>query len=263
MQAKKSLGQNFLTDPEILSAIADYGGLSPSDTVLEIGPGHGDLTRVLCQRAGRVVAVEFDRDLYVLLSRELAPNYPNLELIHGDILSFDLSKIPAGYKVVANIPYNITSPIIAKLLTTENSPTLAVLLVQKEVAERMAAQPGKLSASAVLAQAYAEITAGLIVPAKYFDPIPKVDSQVLIMRRRERPLVPLDRMTQFEAVVHAGFAQPRKKLKSSLAVGLKTNKEAAERLLNNANIDSNLRPQNLTINDWLRLTNVVARFAHF
>ncbi len=255
MQPKKSLGQNFLADPEILSAIADYGELTPGDTVLEIGPGHGDLTRILCQRAGKVVAVEFDRNLFALLERELAPQFSNLELVHGNILSCDLSKLPQNYKVVANIPYNITSPIITKLLTASDSPILSVLLVQKEVAERLAARPGKLSASAVIAQVYAEITTGLIVSAEYFDPIPKVDSEVLVMRRREEPLVASSKMRQFERMVHAGFAQPRKKLKSSLAVGLKANKETAEQLLNKANIDPDLRPQNLSIADWKRLAS--------
>lgn len=257
MLPKKSLGQNFLTDPEILSAIADYGELTSNDTVLEIGPGRGNLTRILCQRASKVVAVEFDRDLYTLLERELASKFSNLKLIQGDILSFGLSTLPKNYKVVANIPYNITSPIITKLLTAKNSPMLSVLLVQKEVAERMAAQPGKLSASAVLASIYAEISTGLIVPAEYFDPVPKVDSQVLIMRRRVQPLVSADEMSKFTDVVYAGFAQPRKKIKSSLAVGLKTNKETAEQLLNKADIDPNLRPQNLATDDWRRLCNLV------
>lgn len=257
MQPKKSLGQNFLSDREILSTIADYGELSRSDTVLEIGPGRGDLTSILCACAGRVVAIEFDDDLMPGL-RKIAAQNPNLELVHGDILTYDLASLPAEYKVVANIPYNITSPILTRLVASDNMPVLAVLLVQKEVAQRVAAGPGDLSALAIMTQIYAEVESGIIVPAKCFDPVPKVDGQVVILRRRSQPLVSREEISGVMKLVRAGFASPRKKLRSSLAIGLMTNKQVAESLLKRAGIDPNLRAQALSIADWQRLTKVVA-----
>lgn len=259
VQAKKELGQNFLFDPQVLDAIADCGKLNQSDTVLEIGPGLGTLTSRLCQRAGRVVAVEFDKTLADQLRDNVTKLSPdgdapqNLFLYNQDFLQFDLSQLPHGYKVVANIPYNITSKIIQKLWTDGNQPDLAVLLVQREVAERLAAQPGKLSVLAISAQVFADVSLGLVVPADMFTPAPKVDSQVVIMRRRSDQLVDDEHLKQFFYVVKAGFSEKRKKLRSSLAVGLRTNKSEAERLLAEAGVDPNKRAQELSMDDWRRL----------
>lgn len=259
IQARKELGQNFLFDPQVLDAIADCGKLNQSDTVLEIGPGLGTLTSRLCQRAGRVVAVEFDKTLADQLRDNVAKLSPdgdapqNLFLYNQDFLQFDLSQLPHGYKVVANIPYNITSKIIQKLWTDGNQPDLAVLLVQREVAERLAAQPGKLSVLAISAQVFADVSLGLVVPADMFTPAPKVDSQVVIMRRRSDQLVDDEHLKQFFYVVKAGFSEKRKKLRSSLAVGLRTNKSEAERLLAEAGVDPNKRAQELSMDDWKRL----------
>lgn len=259
IQARKELGQNFLFDPQVLDAIADCGKLNQSDTVLEIGPGLGTLTSRLCQRAGRVVAVEFDKTLADQLRDNVAKLSPdgdapqNLFLYNQDFLQFDLSQLPHGYKVVANIPYNITSKIIQKLWTDGNQPDLAVLLVQREVAERLAAQPGKLSVLAISAQVFADVSLGLVVPADMFTPAPKVDSQVVIMRRRSDQLVDDEHLKQFFYVVKAGFSEKRKKLRSSLAVGLRTNKSEAERLLAEAGVDPNKRAQELSMDDWRRL----------
>ena len=259
IQARKELGQNFLFDPQVLDAIADCGKLNQSDTVLEIGPGLGTLTSRLCQRASRVVAVEFDKTLADQLRDNVAKLSPdgdapqNLFLYNQDFLQFDLSQLPHGYKVVANIPYNITSKIIQKLWTDGNQPDLAVLLVQREVAERLAAQPGKLSVLAISAQVFADVSLGLVVPADMFTPAPKVDSQVVIMRRRSEQLVDDEHLKQFFYVVKAGFSEKRKKLRSSLAVGLRTNKSEAERLLAEAGVDPNKRAQELSMDDWKRL----------
>ena len=259
IQARKELGQNFLFNPQILDTIADCGELSQRDTVLEIGPGLGTLTSRLCQRAGRVVAVEFDKTLADQLRDNVAKLSPdgdapqNLFLYNQDFLQFDLSQLPNGYKVVANIPYNITSKIIQKLWTDGNQPDLAVLLVQREVAERLAAQPGKLSVLAISAQVFADVSLGLVVPADMFTPAPKVGSQVVVMRRHVESLVKPDDLDQFFYTVRAGFSEKRKKLRSSLAVGLRTNKAEAERLLMAANIDPNKRAQELSIDEWKRL----------
>lgn len=257
VKPKKELGQNFLFDEGILSAIADCGELSQAQTVLEIGPGLGTLTAQLCRRAGRVVAVEFDHDLTDLLyqnvAQQLGYDPANLTICNQDILRYDLDSLPRDYRVVANIPYNITSKIIEKLWSANNKPSLVVLLVQQEVAERLAARPGKLSVLAISAQIFAEVELGVKVPAELFTPAPKVDSQVVIMRRRSKQVVADAQLEQFFYVVKAGFSEKRKKLRSSLAVGLRTTKSEAERLLVEASIDPNKRAQELSIDDWKRL----------
>jgi 16S rRNA (adenine1518-N6/adenine1519-N6)-dimethyltransferase len=153
---KKSLGQHWLRDVDVLAHIADSAELAENDTVLEIGPGLGTLTSVLLRRSKKVIAVEFDEDL----ARKLPGQFPgkDLEVIQSDILSFDLSTLPAGYKVVANVPYYITSKIVQLLMTAENRPDIAVLLVQKEVAERLAAEPGDMSILAVSSQLFGAAT---------------------------------------------------------------------------------------------------------
>ena len=248
---KKELGQHWLKDRDILAAIADDAELMPEDTVLEIGPGLGTLTSELLRRAGRVVAVEFDPDL----ARKLPGQFPgkNLQVVHEDILQFDLGSLPAGYKVVANVPYYITSKIIEKLMTAKNKPSLVVILVQKEVAERVAAGPGDMSILAVSAQIFAETYLGVEVPREYFTPPPKVDSQVVVLRTRDQPLVPAENEKAFFRVVKAGFSAKRKKLRSSISAGLAISKPAAEELLRHANINPDDRAEDLSIEDWLRL----------
>lgn len=251
MPVKKELGQHWLKDRAILAAIADDADLHPGDVVLEIGPGLGTLTSELLRRVDRVIAVEFDADL----AKKLPGQFPgkNLEVIHTDILQFDLDRLPAGYKVVANVPYYITSKIVEKLMTARNRPSVAVLLVQKEVAERIAAQPGDLSILALSAQVYAEADLGVFVPREYFTPPPKVDSAVVILRTRPVPLVSPEDERAFFRVVKAGFVAKRKKLRSSIAAGLAISKPDAEALLRHANIDPDLRAEDLSIDDWLRL----------
>ena len=248
---KKELGQHWLKDRDILAAIADDAELMPEDTVLEIGPGLGTLTSELLRRAGRVVAVEFDPDL----ARKLPGQFPgkNLQVVHEDILQFNLGSLPAGYKVVANVPYYITSKIIEKLMTAKNKPSLVVILVQKEVAERVAAGPGDMSILAISAQVFAKARLGVEVPREYFTPPPKVDSQVVILETLAEPLVAPEDEKAFFRVVKAGFAARRKKLRSSIAAGLAISKPAAEELLRHATINPDSRAEDLSIDDWLRL----------
>ena len=245
---KKELGQYWLHDPEILAEIAEAAELSKDDVVLEIGPGLGTLTSRLLARAGRVVAVEFDVDL----ARKLPGQFPgkNLEVINEDILQFDLNQLPKGYKVVANVPYYITSKIVEKLMTAENKPSLAVLLVQKE---RIAAEPGEMSILAVSAQLFSEAELDIEVPRRFFTPPPKVDSQVVILRTRDEPLVAVDDQKDFFRVVKAGFSAKRKKLRSSLSCGLGISKDTAEQLLKRADISPDARAEDLAIADWQRL----------
>ena len=260
IRAKKELGQNFLRDQSTLSTIAGYGELTGRDTVLEIGPGLGALTAQLCQRVGRVVAVEYDRVLAEQLAGRVAKlmgSQPaNLELVRADIMDYDLEALPTNYKVVANIPYYLTSKIMEKLWASANQPSLAVILVQREVAQRLAATPGQLSLLAISVQLFARVELGIKVPAELFDPAPKVDSQVVIMHRRSDPLVPAAELERFFTVCRAGFCQRRKKLLSSLALGLRTTKAETVRLLRLADIDPDRRAQELSIADWQRLTKV-------
>lgn len=255
LKNKKSLGQHWLRDRGFLSDIADGAELTADDTVLEIGPGLGTLTSELLRRAGKVIAIEIDSDL----ARKLPGQFPgkNLEVINADFLDYDLSTLPMGYRVVANVPYYITGKIIQKLMTADNKPSITVLLVQKEVAERLAAKPGDMSLLSVSAQIYADVSLGNVVPAELFTPPPKVDSQVVIMRARKEPLINNANENKFFRIVKAGFSAKRKKLRSSLAGGLGISKDEAEHILKKASIDSNDRPERLDLNDWIGLLDFI------
>ncbi len=256
MKNNKSLGQHWLRDREVLGHIADCAELSTGDTVLEIGPGLGTLTSELLKRSKKVVAVEFDSEL----ARKLPAQFPgkNLEVVTSNILSFDLSSLPAGYSVVANVPYYITSKIIQLLMTADNKPRVAVLLVQKEVAQRLAASPGSMSILAISAQLFADVTLGDIVPAALFTPSPKVDSQVVILRTRTEPFLNDIDEKEFFRIVKAGFSSKRKKLRSSLSGGMKISKSEVEDILKLANISPDSRAEALALEDWARLTRIVA-----
>lgn len=256
MKNNKSLGQHWLKDRFILEEIAECADLTSDDIVLEIGPGLGTLTSILLSQAAEVVAVEFDPEL----ARKLPGQFPGKKLTvhHQDILKFDTSSLPQGYKVVANVPYYITSKIIQLLSESPNPPSVAVLLVQKEVAERLAAKPGDMSILAVSAQLYHEVDLGPVVSAEFFTPPPKVDSQVVVMRRREQTLFEdLDTKVFFQRV-KAGFSARRKKLRSSLAGGLRIDKPQAEQMLVAADIDIHARAEDLTLEQWYRLATTKA-----
>lgn len=252
LQNNKSLGQHWLKDRSVLAAIADEADLDGTDTVLEVGPGLGTLTSELLRRSGRVVAVEFDEEL----ARKLPGQFPGkpLEVVHEDIIKYDLSALPAGYKVVANVPYYITSKIIEKLMTASNKPSVVVILVQKEVAERVAAETGDMSILAVGTQIFAETRLGIAVPREYFTPPPKVDSQVVVLTTRPKPLVTKENERLFFRVVKAGFGAKRKMLRSSISAGLSLDKPETEDLLKSVSIDSSKRAEDLSIDDWLGLT---------
>lgn len=249
--AKKSLGQHWLRDASTLAAMCDAVDVTAEDTVLEIGPGLGTLTEVLVKRARRVVAVEFDERLAAELDSRVPAD--NLQIISQDILSLDLTALPPDYKVVANIPYYLTSNLIRVLSETPNPPRMAALLVQKEVAERVAAGPGAMSQLSVTAQFYWQVRLGRVVPAALFEPPPKVDSQILIMKRRPAPLFTDVEPRQFFRLVRAGFAQRRKTLLNSLGSGLHLDRQEAEQLLESAGIEANRRAQALSLDEWHQL----------
>lgn len=261
---KKSLGQHWLHDPVSLQAMLAAARVDEHDTVLEIGPGLGTLTELLVHAADQVVAVEFDEALAHDLSERVeslvgAPA-GNLRVVHQDILAFDLTSLPPGYKVVANIPYYLTSKLVRVLSESSNPPSVAVLLVQREVAERLAARPGGLSILGVTAQYYFDVTLDKIVPAELFTPPPKVDSQIVVLRRRSTPLFPMTNpdgsmfdAREFFRIVKAGFGAKRKTLLNSLSAGLHLTKEETRALLETVGIDGGLRAQNLSLDDWHKL----------
>lgn len=249
--AKKSLGQHWLTDVTTLELICRQADVGPADTVLEIGPGPGTLTKLLAERAGRVVAVELDKQLARALPDRLPAS--NLEVVQADILSFDLTTLPPGYKVVANIPYYLTSHLIRVLSESANPPALCTLLVQKEVAERLAAAPGNLSILGVTAQYYWRPMLGPLVPASRFTPPPKVDSRIITLS--PAPLLAEITTKQFFMVVKAGFSQKRKTLLNSLSAALRMDKAAVQTWCMRAGIDPGRRAQTLSLEEWRRLAS--------
>lgn len=245
---KKSLGQHWLKDQQALEAIVEAASLSGSDTVLEVGPGPGFLTKKLIAEAKRVIAVELDEQLAAQLPARIQAD--NLDVVQADILKVDLSELPAGYKVVANIPYYLTSNLLRTLSESSNPPKSMVLLVQKEVAERICARPGQMSILSVSVQLYYEAGLGVVVPAEKFDPPPKVDSQVVILKRHRQPMFAKLDERKFFQVVKAGFAGRRKKLRSSLAAGLRLSKGEVDEILLAAEVNGDLRAQNLSLRQW-------------
>jgi len=253
---KKSLGQHWLHDEPTLAAICDSVAVSAGDNVLEVGPGLGTLTRQLLSRGAHVTAVEFDETLAEKLSKTILEDSPlegNLTVVQSDILKFDLGALPAGYKVVANIPYYLTSNLIRVLCESANPFSQAAILIQKEVAERVAAKPGSMSILSVSAQFYCEVSLGVEVPAKLFTPPPKVDSQVLVLKYRTQPLFEGIDRKQFFRLVKAGFSQKRKTLVNSLSGGLAIPKDQARAMLAVTNIPESTRAQALPLEDWHKL----------
>ncbi|HLG91233.1 MAG TPA: 16S rRNA (adenine(1518)-N(6)/adenine(1519)-N(6))-dimethyltransferase RsmA [Candidatus Saccharimonadales bacterium] len=251
---KKSLGQHWLKDEATLQAICASAELTPKDTVLEIGPGFGSLTGHLVKRAKQVIAVELDGSLAASLPERF--NAQNLEVLQADILKFDLNRLPRDYKVVANIPYYLTSNLLRVLSESVNPPATMTILVQKEVAERICANPGQMSVLAVSVQLFYKCSLGTEVPARLFTPPPKVDSQVVLLKRRPQPLFPDLEKAKFFQIVKAGFSERRKKLRSSLAGGLSIPKGQADEMLKKAGIDGNLRAQELPLEQWHDITRV-------
>ncbi len=247
----KSLGQHWLKDRALLEDIANYAELTTEDTVVEIGPGLGTLTSVLLARAKRVIAIEYDS----ALARKLPGQFPGkqLEVVNQDFLNFDLTQLPPAYKVVANVPYYITTKIIEHLSQGKELPETMVLLVQQEVAEKFAARPGNMTYGAVMLQSRFDVQLGTRVPKVYFTPPPLVDSQVLVCKKRHVSIIAEKDKEVFKRVVRSGFSAPRKKLRTSLAGGLGLSLDQVENMLAQAKIDQNQRAQDLSLGDWQRL----------
>jgi len=245
---KKSLGQHWLNDEDSLLAICDAAKVTQDDVVLEIGPGPGTLTEKLVTRARQVVAVEFDEALAEQLPTRVRAD--NLQVTTQDILKFDFTSLPHPYKVVANIPYYLTSNLLRVMCESSNPFERAALLIQKEVAERVVAKPGAMSLLSVSVQFYCEASLGPLVPAELFTPPPKVDSQVLVLAYRSQPLFKNVDTKRFFRVVKAGFSQRRKTLHNSLSGGLQISRDAAAALLQAADIPPTTRAQELSLEQW-------------
>lgn len=266
LKPRKGLSQSFLTDVGVTRQIAAAANLGPDDEVLEVGPGLGILTQQLARRARRVVAFELDRDLAAALPR-LVPE--NVEIVQGDALKLDPADHFQGpYKLVANLPYQITSPFMGRYLSLQPGPTVLVLMIQREVAERIAARPGDLSYLAVAVQSAATPRIVRLVPPGAFYPRPKIESAVIKLEPLAEPLVPLSERPAFLEVVRAGFGQPRKQLLNSLHQGL--TQEAGSRnawsrgdvraLLERAGIGTERRPQELALPEWRALHDAFATY---
>ncbi|MDT8898092.1 16S rRNA (adenine(1518)-N(6)/adenine(1519)-N(6))-dimethyltransferase RsmA [Thermanaerothrix sp. 4228-RoL] len=255
LQPKKSLGQNFLYDPNVLQRIVAAAEIPPHATVLEVGAGLGTLTRYLAHAARRVVAVELDGRLIPLLHEVLA-GASNVILLQGDILTLDLAPWLANADpllVVANIPYYITSALIRRLLEGTVRPQRLVLTVQREVAERICAKPGDLSLLALSVQVYGQPRPVGRIPAGAFYPPPKVDSTILRVDLYPQPRLPAEELPTFFSLAQAAFAQRRKTLRNALAAGLGWPPARVEILLQQAEIDPRRRAETLNLEEWERV----------
>src|SRR3989344_2396453 len=260
---KDHLGQNFLVEKRVASALLRAAELSGRDTVLEVGPGMGTLTQELAGAAGLVIAVEKDPVMVEILKETVVKEHPNVKVLQGDILKMkfqaansevsivngQLSNV--SYRVVANLPYYITSPVLRMFLETEKKPELLALMVQKEVAQRICAKPPDMSMLAVSTQFYAVPKIIAYVRKTAFWPRPKVDSAIVkIVPNKEKPVVAPD---TFFRVVKAGFKQPRKQLANNLATELNLSRQETESLLKKADIKPEQRAETLSLKDWINL----------
>lgn len=260
LRARKGLGQHFLIDGEVLKLITSAAELTPADVIVEVGPGLGILTRELAQKAGRVIAIELDGKLAALL-RETLASFSNVVIINDDVLKIEPGallkeqQVKFPYKVVANLPYYITSLVLRHFLEASAKPQMMIVMVQKEVAEAIAAKPGDMSILSVSVQFYGEPRIVSYVPAQSFYPAPAVDSAILRIDIYPKPKVAVDEGSFFE-LVRAGFAARRKQMANSLAQGLGRAKAEVLPLLERADIASQRRAETLSLEEWARLWRV-------
>jgi 16S rRNA (adenine1518-N6/adenine1519-N6)-dimethyltransferase len=253
-------GQNFLLDEAVLETMLQTAEVKPADRVLEIGPGIGNLTRLLCERGAEVLAVEKDPKFLPLL-KSIKKDFPDLHFEIADALEYDFQKYfleqtpnrAGGFKVIANIPYFVTGKILQMLMTARVKPRSITVLVQKEVAQRVAAKPGKMSVLAVSVQLYGRPSLVKIVPARSFYPAPEVDSAILHIELFEKPPYEVPDEKKFFSLVKACFIGKRKQLHNTLTNFLQGDKVLAEKILQQASIHPQARPQDLSVKDWVSL----------
>jgi len=265
VKPKKRLGQHFLIDEAVLERILSAVELSPGDIVVEIGPGLGILTEGLAKRGARVIAVELDSKLIALLKKRLA-TFSDVKIIHADILkvaprqllqnNLPASELARGYKVIANLPYYITSPVLRHFLEVQPRPSEMVVMVQKEVGEAIAAAPGKMSLISVKTQFYSKPAIISYVPAASFYPPPKVDSAILRLDVYSQPPIEISDVAGFFDIVMHGFSSPRKQLRNSLAHSLEMPPNQVSIFLEKAGIDGKRRAETLTLEEWRELWKI-------
>ena len=256
VKPKKRLGQNFLTEATVISKLVAAAEIGPGQTILEIGPGTGNLTEKLIETGNKVLAIEKDPEMIPALEKRFAGK-ANFELRRGDILEFDETKIESSYKIVANLPFYLTGALIRKFLESKNFPATIAVIVQKEVAQRVCANPPDMNLLAVSTQFYAKPEIISYISKGCFWPAPKVDCAILKLtpypktgKRAETKFV-----ARFFKVMKAGFAQPRKQLAGNLAKGLKKSRAEIEEALKKNGIDPKRRAETLTLENWTRLAD--------
>jgi 16S rRNA (adenine1518-N6/adenine1519-N6)-dimethyltransferase len=266
---KKRLGQHFLIDEAVLERILSAAELSPGDIVVEVGPGLGILTEGLARRGARVIAVELDSRLVALLKKRLAA-FPDVKIVRADILevaprqllqdNLPASELSRGYKVIANLPYYITSPVLSHFLEAQPRPSKMVVMVQKEVGEAIAATPGKMRLLSVKTQFYSQPAIISYVPAASFYPPPKVDSVILRLDVYSQPPIEVSDVAGFFDIVMHGFGAPRKQLRNSLAHSLGMPPSQVASLLEKAGIEAKRRAETLSLEEWRELWKILAPF---
>ncbi|CAH2031140.1 16S rRNA (adenine(1518)-N(6)/adenine(1519)-N(6))-dimethyltransferase RsmA [Trichlorobacter ammonificans] len=258
---RKALGQNFLTDGNIVAKILRAADIGPGDNVLEVGPGRGALTELLARKAGRVTAIEFDRDLAEIL-RQRFRDTPAVTIHEQDVLKVDFASLLGNerWKVVANLPYNISTPVLFRFLEERHCFSRLVLMLQKEVGERLAAPPdcGDYGIVTVLLGLWFEIRREFPVPPGCFYPVPRVDSVVVSLVPRPQPLAPVPDQQLFERVVRAAFAQRRKTLHNCLKAAGLADPATLARALEHCGIDGRRRGETLTIAEFAALATGLA-----
>lgn len=255
----RSRGQNFLIDENYYDSVIKSAKLTKNDTVLEIGPGLGFLTKKLAEKAGKVIAIELDDKLAgYLQSAKDTQKLKNIEIINMDVLDFNPNILGSNYKIVANLPYNITSIFLRKFLSVENKPVSLTLMLQKEVAERIIASPPKLSILAISIQFYANSRIVKYVPKQAFLPEPEVESAIIQIDIYESNKIPAwkkklgqGKDRNFFRIVKFGFSQKRKMLKNNLASGFRISQAEAVKRLESIGLDSKIRAQELSLDDWV------------
>ncbi len=258
LSPKKALGQNFLYDDQILAQITTAAEINPDDVVLEIGPGIGALTKHLSVVSGKVIAVEIDGRLMPILEDQL-DSYKNVEIVQADILKLPLRVYVAdGFKVVANIPYYMTGILLRHILSGDRRPSMVVITIQRQVADRLTAKPGQMSLLSTTAQYYGDIEVLFGIKAGSFWPRPEVDSAVVRIRIHPGPLLNKDEEESFFRLVKIGYSQKRKQLQKNFrALGYPSSK--LYKILSEANIDGRRRAQSLSIEEWMELTRALSR----